>query len=109
MGLKVNAIATPVATGMSLALCLSAARKKYHSNVVIYPYASHKSPIKATSFIGMRMRLVETGLYGDAVKVDVSDIGDAIKKEIKESEVVKNFEQMGFELKTIKVNLSEKN
>jgi O-phospho-L-seryl-tRNASec:L-selenocysteinyl-tRNA synthase len=85
LGLKVNVIATPVATGMSLALCLSAARKKYHSNVVIYPYASHKSPIKATSFIGMRMRLVETELYGDAVKVDVSDIEDAIKKEIKEN------------------------
>ncbi|AEF96814.1 O-phosphoseryl-tRNA(Sec) selenium transferase [Methanotorris igneus] len=85
LGLKVNAIATPVATGMSLALCLSAARKKYHSNVVIYPYASHKSPIKATSFIGMRMRLVETKLYGDAVRVDVSDIEDAIKKEIKEN------------------------
>ncbi|ENN96720.1 O-phosphoseryl-tRNA(Sec) selenium transferase [Methanocaldococcus villosus KIN24-T80] len=85
LGLKVNAIATPVATGMSLALCLSAARKRYYSNVVIYPYASHKSPIKATSFIGMRMRLVETKLYEDAVRVDVSDIENAIKKEIKEN------------------------
>lgn len=85
LGLKVNAIATPVATGMSLALCLSAARKKYNSNVVIYPYAAHKSPIKATSFIGMRMRLVETVLDGDIVKVEVSDIEDAIRKEINEN------------------------
>ncbi len=83
LGLKVRAIATPVATGMSLALCLSASRKKYNSNVVIYPYAAHKSPIKATSFIGMRMRLVETVLDGDVVKVDVSDIEDAIRKEIR--------------------------
>ncbi len=83
LGLKVRAIATPVATGMSLALCLSASRKKYNSNVVIYPYAAHKSPIKATSFIGMRMRLVETVLDGDIVKVDVSDIEDAIRKEIR--------------------------
>ncbi|ACX72317.1 O-phosphoseryl-tRNA(Sec) selenium transferase [Methanocaldococcus vulcanius M7] len=84
LGLKVNAIATPVATGMSLALCLSASRKKYGSNVVIYPYASHKSPIKATSFIGMRMRLVETVLEGHIVKVDVGEIEDAIKREIKD-------------------------
>ncbi len=83
LGLKVRAIATPVATGMSLALCLSASRKKYNSNVVIYPYAAHKSPIKATSFIGMRMRLVETVLDGDVVKVDVLDIEDAIRKEIR--------------------------
>ncbi|ADC70261.1 O-phosphoseryl-tRNA(Sec) selenium transferase [Methanocaldococcus sp. FS406-22] len=85
LGLNVKAIATPVATGMSLALCLSAARKKYNSNVVIYPYAAHKSPIKATSFISMRMRLVETVLDGDIVKVDVSDVEDAIRKEVKEN------------------------
>ncbi|ACV24060.1 O-phosphoseryl-tRNA(Sec) selenium transferase [Methanocaldococcus fervens] len=85
LGLKVKAIATPVATGMSLALCLSASRKKYGSNVVIYPYAAHKSPIKATSFVSMRMRLVETVLDGDVVKVDVSDIEDAIRREIKDN------------------------
>ena len=83
LGLNVYSIATPVATGMSIALCLSAARKKYNSNVVVYPYAAHKSPIKAVSFAGLRMRLVETKLYEDAVKVDVGDIEDAIKKEIK--------------------------
>ncbi len=32
-----------------------------------------------------------------------------IKQEIKKSKIVKDFEQLGFELKTIKVNLSEKN
>lgn len=83
LGLNVKAIATPVATGMSISLSLSASRKKYNSNVVIYPYAAHKSPIKATSFIGMRMRLVETVLDGDSVKVEVSDIEDAIRREIK--------------------------
>ncbi|WP_456374884.1 O-phosphoseryl-tRNA(Sec) selenium transferase [Methanocaldococcus sp.] len=83
LGLNVKAIATPVATGMSISLSLSASRKKYNSNVVIYPYAAHKSPIKATSFIGMRMRLVETVLDGDSVKVEVSDIEDAVRKEIK--------------------------
>ncbi len=82
LGLNVKAIATPVATGMTISLSLSASRKKYGSNVVIYPYAAHKSPIKATSFIGMRMRLVETVLDGDSVKVEVSDIEDAIRREI---------------------------
>ncbi|WP_459202249.1 O-phosphoseryl-tRNA(Sec) selenium transferase [Methanococcus sp. CF] len=82
LGLNVHAIATPVSTGMSISLCLSAARKKYGSNVVIYPYASHKSPIKAVSFVGMDMRLVETVLDGDSVYVPVEDIEAAIKKEI---------------------------
>ncbi len=85
LGLKVYAMATPVATGMSIALCLSASRKMYNSNMVIYPYAAHKSPIKAVSFAGLKMRLVETRLYGDAVRVDVGDIEDAIKKEVKEN------------------------
>ncbi len=85
LGLNVYSIATPVATGMSIALCLSAVRKKYNSNVVVYPYAAHKSPIKAVSFAGLRMRLVETKLYEDAVKVDVGDIEDAIKREIKDN------------------------
>jgi O-phospho-L-seryl-tRNASec:L-selenocysteinyl-tRNA synthase len=83
LGLNVYSMATPVATGMSIALCLSASRKTYNSNVVVYPYAAHKSPIKAVSFAGLRMRFVETKLYEDAVKVDVNDIEDAIKREIK--------------------------
>ncbi|MBW9222574.1 O-phosphoseryl-tRNA(Sec) selenium transferase [Methanothermococcus sp. SCGC AD-155-C09] len=82
LGLKVYSIAVPVATGMSLSLCLNAIRKKYQSNVVIYPYAAHKSPIKAVFFSGFKMRLVETKLYGDALKVDVEDIEDALIHEI---------------------------
>lgn len=82
LGLKVYSIAVPVATGMSLSLCLNAIRKKYQSNVVIYPYAAHKSPIKAISFSGFKMRLIETTLYGDALKVDVRDIEDALIHEI---------------------------
>ncbi len=81
LGLKVKAIATPIATGMSIGLALSAARKRYKVDSVIYPYAAHKSPIKATSFIGLRMRLVETVLDGDKVYVPVEDIEKAIDKE----------------------------
>ncbi|WP_423792881.1 O-phosphoseryl-tRNA(Sec) selenium transferase [Methanocaldococcus indicus] len=81
LGLNVNAIATPVATGMSIGLVLSTVRKIYKSDVVIYPYAAHKSPIKATSFVGFRMRIVDTELFGDALKVPVDNIEKAIKKE----------------------------
>ena len=82
LGLKVHGIGLPVATGLSLSLCLNAVRRMYNSNVVIYPYAAHKSPIKGIYLVGFRMRLVETKLYGDAVKVDVGDIEDAIVHEI---------------------------
>ena len=84
LGLKVYGIGLPVATGLSLSLCLNAARRMYNSNVVIYPYAAHKSPIKGIYLAGFRMRFVETKLYGDKVKVDVEDIEDAIVHEIKE-------------------------
>ena len=80
LGLKVNAIATPVATGMSIALCLSALRRIYRVEEIVYPFAGHKSPIKAISLVGLRMRLVETKLYGDVVKAPVEDIERAIKK-----------------------------
>ena len=83
LGLKVYGIGLPVATGLSLSLCLNAVRRMYNSNVVIYPYAAHKSPIKGVYLAGFRMRLVETKLYGDAVKVDVDDVEDAIVHEMK--------------------------
>ena len=92
LGLNVSAIATPVATGMSISLCLSALRKKYGCNTVIYPYAAHKSPIKAVSFSGLKMRLVETVLSEDceSVYVPVEDIENAIKKEININDKNKN-------------------
>ncbi|MCS3901442.1 O-phosphoseryl-tRNA(Sec) selenium transferase [Methanococcus voltae] len=119
LNVNVNALATPVSTGMSIALCLSALKrgflvenvnknvnknkdtkiatnittnitKKQYSkydgaNVVIYPYASHKSPIKSTSFAGMRMRFVETQLSDrdDCVEIPVEDIISATEKELK--------------------------
>ncbi|UXM85251.1 O-phosphoseryl-tRNA(Sec) selenium transferase [Methanococcus aeolicus] len=88
LGLNVSAIATPIATGMSISLCLSALRKKYGCNTVIYPYAAHKSPIKAVSFSGLKMRLVETVLSedGESVYVPVEDIENAIKKEINKND-----------------------
>ena len=84
LGLPVKCIGTPVSTGVSISLCLSAIRKKYNCNTVIYPYASHKSPIKAVSFSGMKMRLVETVLSEDkeSVYVPIEHIEEAIKKEI---------------------------
>ncbi|MCS3922205.1 O-phospho-L-seryl-tRNASec:L-selenocysteinyl-tRNA synthase [Methanococcus voltae PS] len=108
LNVNVNALATPVSTGMSIALCLSALKRgflvenskmdkdtkittkqysKYDgANVVIYPYASHKSPIKSTSFVGMRMRFVETKLSDkdDCVEIPVEDIISATEKELKD-------------------------
>ncbi|MBP2143453.1 O-phospho-L-seryl-tRNASec:L-selenocysteinyl-tRNA synthase [Methanococcus voltae] len=108
LNVNVNALATPVSTGMSIALCLSALQRgflvenvdvgkdtkittkqysKYDgANVVIYPYASHKSPIKSTSFVGMRMRFVETKLSDkdDCVEIPVEDIISATEKELKD-------------------------
>ncbi|HIP91395.1 MAG TPA: O-phosphoseryl-tRNA(Sec) selenium transferase [Methanothermococcus okinawensis] len=82
LGLKVYGVGLPVATGLSLSLCLNALRRMYNSNVAIYPYAAHKSPIKGIYLAGFKMRLVETKLYGDSVQVDVGDIEDAILQEI---------------------------
>lgn len=75
-----QAIVVPMATGMSLALCLSALKPDWNDDalvkkrVVLVPRIDHKSILKALDFIGVRPKIVQGKLFGDAVRVPIEDV-----------------------------------
>ncbi len=72
-----SAFVVPGATGLSIALCLSALGE---GEEVIYPYAAHKSPIKAVRLAGFGMRVVDTEIEGDRIVVDPGNVEKALER-----------------------------
>jgi len=74
------AIIVPVATGMALALVLSAFKpnleNKDTSNKrkVLIPQLDHNSILKAIVFSGFKPKIIEGKIFGDAVRVPIEDI-----------------------------------
>ncbi|MHA1847530.1 MAG: O-phosphoseryl-tRNA(Sec) selenium transferase [Promethearchaeota archaeon] len=73
-----SSIVLPVATGMSIALCLSMIHQElekdgdknpWKKNEVIIPRVDHKSPVKGIKFAGFKPVIVEGELEGDSVVV----------------------------------------
>jgi O-phospho-L-seryl-tRNASec:L-selenocysteinyl-tRNA synthase len=77
-----SAVILPVATGMSISLALAAARDSSDEDrkIVVYPRADHNSPLKAINYVGLKPRVVEGKVYGDAVRMPVDKIAEAIDK-----------------------------
>jgi O-phospho-L-seryl-tRNASec:L-selenocysteinyl-tRNA synthase len=77
-----SAVVSPVATGMSIALALAAARDSSDSDrdTVVVARVDHDSPLKAVNLVNLKPRIVEGKIYGNAVRVPVNDIIDAIDK-----------------------------
>ncbi len=75
-----KALVFPTATGMSLALALSAARDTTGANEVVLPRVDHKAPLKAIRLVGLKEKLVEGVIAGDAVKIPEGDVERAITK-----------------------------
>lgn len=73
-----KAVIFPVATGMSLALALCAARNLTKGNEVVYPQIDLKTPLKAISMAGLRQKIVPGEVNGDAVNVPGEEIGKAV-------------------------------
>lgn len=71
----------PNSTGMALALALCAVREKSCKNEVVYPRVDHRSPLKGMSLVGMKPKVVEGSVFGDAVRVKTEDIERAITKD----------------------------
>ncbi|MCS7114381.1 MAG: O-phosphoseryl-tRNA(Sec) selenium transferase [Candidatus Bathyarchaeota archaeon] len=76
-----SAIVLPVATGMALALALSVVREKTGKIEVVYPRVDHKSPLKAIKLVSMKAKILDGVVVGDAVRIPVKDIEDAIGRE----------------------------
>ncbi len=76
-----GAFVVPLTTGMTLAMTLAAARGLSGGGEVVYPRVDHRSPLKAIEFVGMKAKVVEGEVFGDAVRVPVENIRDAISEE----------------------------
>ncbi|MEM1539604.1 MAG: O-phosphoseryl-tRNA(Sec) selenium transferase [Candidatus Bathyarchaeia archaeon] len=76
-----NAVVLPVATGMALALALSVVREKTGKTEVVYPRVDHKSPLKAIKLVGLKAKILDGVIVGDAVSVPVEHVERAISGE----------------------------
>jgi O-phospho-L-seryl-tRNASec:L-selenocysteinyl-tRNA synthase len=75
-----EAVVFPVATGMTLALALCAARSQTGGSEVVYPQIDLSTPIKAIHLAGLKERIVEGQVSGDAVNVPPEAIEAAVNK-----------------------------
>ncbi len=75
-----KAMVFPLATGMTLALALCAARNLTKGREVVYPQIDHKTPLKAIHLVGLRERIVHGEVYGDGVNVPIEKIQEAVNK-----------------------------
>ncbi len=73
-----SACVLPVATGLALGLSASVARDESKKSVVVYPRVDHKSPIKGLQLVGLKVRIIESIISGDAVKVPVDEVQKAV-------------------------------
>ncbi|MFW9865604.1 MAG: O-phosphoseryl-tRNA(Sec) selenium transferase [Candidatus Thorarchaeota archaeon] len=82
-----EAIVVPLCTGMSLSLTLGALRPDFsedNSNAkrtVIIPQIDHKSLLKSIRFMGLKTKIVQGKIFGDAVKIPIEDIESNIDKD----------------------------
>ncbi|MCJ7633863.1 O-phosphoseryl-tRNA(Sec) selenium transferase, partial [Candidatus Bathyarchaeota archaeon] len=76
-----GAFVTPAATGMTLALILCAVRQKTGKHEVVYPRVDHKSPLKGIEMVDMKAKIIDGTVSGDAVRVPIEDIKEAVSDE----------------------------
>ena len=75
-----HAVVLPASTGLSLALALSALKRE-GGRYVVYPRVDHRSPLKGIELAGLKPRVVEGVVEGDAVRVPVDDVVEAVDGE----------------------------
>ena len=75
-----DAVVLPLATGMTLALALCAARNLTKGKEVVYPQIDHKTPLKAIRLAGLQERIVEGEICEDAVNVPKEEIEKAVNE-----------------------------
>ncbi len=78
-----DAIVVPLATGMSLALCLGALRPDLNDNknIVLIPRVDHKAILKAIDLMGFKSKIINGKIFGDAVRVQIEDIKANLDKD----------------------------
>jgi O-phospho-L-seryl-tRNASec:L-selenocysteinyl-tRNA synthase len=74
-----SGIVTPLSTGMSISLILSALRREQGIKHVLFPRIDHTSPHRAIAFSGLEEIVVPTIINGDAVQADLGNLEKRIK------------------------------
>ncbi|MFX1480259.1 MAG: O-phosphoseryl-tRNA(Sec) selenium transferase [Promethearchaeota archaeon] len=74
-----EAIVVPLCTGMSLSLTLGALRPEEENNsnirrTVLVPQIDHKSLLKSIEFMGLKPKIVNGRIFGDAVRIPIEEI-----------------------------------
>jgi O-phospho-L-seryl-tRNASec:L-selenocysteinyl-tRNA synthase len=75
-----STVVVPMATGMTIALVLCAARNLTGGKEVVYPQLDHKAPLKAIQLAGLQERIIEGEVHGDAVIVPKEKIEKAVNE-----------------------------
>ena len=78
-----EAIVVPLCTGMSLALTLAALRPEENDSskikrTILVPQIDHKSLLKSIELMGLKPKIINGKIYGDAVRIPVEDIMHSI-------------------------------
>lgn len=76
-----SACVVPVPTGMAIGLAVGAVRDITNKRQIVYPRVDHHSPIKGMQLVGMNIETVDGEVFGDAVRVPVERISEAISDE----------------------------
>jgi O-phospho-L-seryl-tRNASec:L-selenocysteinyl-tRNA synthase len=76
-----SACVLPVATGMGVGLAASVARDVTNKREVVYARLDHHSPIKGIQLVGMKVKTVESEVFGYAVRVPIERIKEAVSRE----------------------------
>ncbi len=75
-----DGLVTPLSTGMTIALTLSALRQHHGIKRVVYPRVDHTSPKRAIALSGLEEVSAPTILVDDGVEADLGYIEDYLKK-----------------------------
>lgn len=71
-----EAIVVPLCTGMSLSLTLAALRPEGNDikRTILIPQIDHKSLLKSIELMGLKPKIINGKIFGDAVRIPVEDI-----------------------------------
>jgi O-phospho-L-seryl-tRNASec:L-selenocysteinyl-tRNA synthase len=73
-------VVTPVSTGMSVALVMSALRREAGIKKVLYPRIDHSSPKRGIALAGLEEIQIPTAIEDDAVRMDFGEFENKLSK-----------------------------
>jgi len=76
-----SACVLPVATGMAIGLAVSVSRDETKKREVVCPRVDHSSPLKGMHLAGMKVKIVDSEVSGDAVRVPINKVSEAVDQE----------------------------